>query len=364
MKNSFGNNITLTLFGESHGAYIGAVVDGLTPGIKIDHSAIECALERRRPKGASSTSRVEADKYQIISGEYNGYSTGTPLTVIIPNENKKSGDYSALENKPRPSHADFAAEMKYHGYQDKRGGGHFSGRITAALVAIGGIIIPMLNSKGIYIGTHIARLGDEKDRGFEAFENDIDYLNKADFPTLSHEAMKKMLSCADKAREMGDSVGGILETAVIGMPEGVGEPWFDTLEGVIAHAVFSVPAVKGVEFGLGFGFGSARGSECNDRLYVDGGRVLTKTNNNGGINGGITNGMPIVFRSAVKPTPSIFTEQDTVDLSTMENCKITISGRHDATILPRVAPVIDAVVALAIADMLMGRYGTDYFKKP
>ena len=362
MKNSFGTSITLTLFGESHGEYIGAVLDGLTPGIKIDHSAIERALERRRPRGAASTSRVEADKYKIISGEYNGYSTGTPLTIIIPNENKKSGDYSALENKPRPSHADFASEMKYHGYQDKRGGGHFSGRITAALVAAGGIIMPMLNSKGIYIGTHIARLGEECDREFDNFSRDINLLNSADFPILDGKAKDKMLAIANEARDNGDSIGGILETAIIGMPAGVGEPWFDTVEGVISHAVFSVPAVKGVEFGLGFGFGSAKGSEANDPLYIDGGRVLTRTNNNGGVNGGITNGMPIIFRSAVKPTPSIFKEQDTVDLSAMENCKINIAGRHDATIVPRVAPVIDAVSALAIADMLMGRYGTDYFK--
>ena len=171
-----------------------------------------------------------------------------------------------------------------------------------------------------------------------------------------------MLAIANDAKDNGDSIGGVLETAIIGMPAGVGEPWFDTVEGVISHAVFSVPAVKGVEFGLGFGFGSAKGSEANDQLYVDGGSVLTRTNNNGGVNGGITNGMPIVFRSAVKPTPSIFKEQDTVDLSTMESCKIKISGRHDATIVPRVAPVIDAVTALAVADMLMGRYGTDYFK--
>lgn len=362
MKNSFGNSLTLTLFGESHGDYIGAVIDGLTPGVKIEHNAIERALERRRPKGAASTSRVEADKYQIISGVYNGYSTGTPITIIIPNENKKSGDYSALENKPRPSHADFAAEMKYHGYQDKRGGGHFSGRITAALVAAGGIIIPMLNSKGIYIGTHIRRLGDAEDRGFESIPEDIALLNEADFPVLDNKAKEEMTSVSEKARESHDSVGGILETAVIGIPRGVGEPWFDTVESLISHAVFSVPAVKGVEFGLGFGFGSAKGSEVNDQLYTDGESVFTKTNNNGGINGGITNGMPIIFRSAIKPTPSIFVEQNTVDLSTMENCKIAIEGRHDATILPRVAPVIDATVALVVADMLIGRYGTDYFK--
>lgn len=361
MKNSFGNNMTLTLFGESHGEYIGAVLDGLTPGIKIDHSEIKRALARRRPHSASSTGRIEADNYKIISGEHNGYSTGTPLTLIIPNKNKKSGDYSALENKPRPSHADFAAEMKYHGYQDKRGGGHFSGRITAALVAIGGIIMPMLNSKGIYIGTHISKLGEVSDRAFDNYKNDIDSLSKAAFPTLDGDVGDKMLSTAEDIRRCGDSIGGILETAVIGIPAGVGEPWFDTVEGMLSHAVFSVPAVKGVEFGLGFGFGAARGSIANDQLYTNGDEVLTKTNNNGGINGGITNGMPIIFRSAIKPTPSIFIEQDTVDLAKMENCKITIEGRHDATILPRVAPVIDAVTAITVADMLIGRFGTDYF---
>lgn len=363
MKNTFGNNLTLTLFGESHGEYIGAVLDGITPGVKIDHEAIRDALSKRRPKNSSSTARVEADEYKIISGEYKGYTTGTPLTLIIPNENKKSGDYSALESKPRPSHADYAAEMKYHGYQDKRGGGHFSGRITAALVAIGGIITPMLNSKGIYIGTHILRLGDALGRGFSDYEKDLEYLATSDFPALSSDTKEKMLAAAESARKAEDSVGGILETAVLGIPSGVGEPWFDTVEGLIAHAVFSVPAVKGIEFGLGFGFGNSKGSEANDSLYTDGERVLTRTNNNGGINGGITNGMPILFRTAVKPTPSIFTEQETVDLSKMENTTIKISGRHDATIVPRVAPVIDAITALVTADMLIGRFGTDYFAK-
>ena len=363
MKNTFGNNLSLTLFGESHGEYIGAVLDGLTPGIKIDHNEIERALQRRRPKGGASTPRIEPDKYRIISGEHKGYTTGTPLTLIIPNENKQSKDYSSLENTPRPSHADYAAEMKYHGYQDKRGGGHFSGRITAALVAMGGIVIPMLNSKGIYIGTHISSLGNISDRGFDNISEDIKALADRSFPTLDEGAMNKMISLADEARKMGDSVGGILECAVVGMPSGVGEPWFDTVEGLIAHALFSIPAIKGVEFGLGFGFGNSRGSLANDALAMDGERVITKTNNNGGVNGGITNGMPIIFRAAVKPTPSISKEQDTVNLATGENCKISISGRHDATILPRVAPVVDAVAALVIADMLIGRYGTDYFSE-
>lgn len=362
MKNSFGNSLTLTLFGESHGEYIGAVLDGITPGIRIDHERIKGALAKRRPSGKMATSRVEADDYRIISGEYNGYTTGTPLTLIIPNENKKSGDYSALENKPRPSHADYAAEMKYHGYQDRRGGGHFSGRITAALVAIGGIIMPMLEDKGIRIGTHISSMGDVCDRGFENFRDDLELLAKSSFPTLSCEARDNMLALGEEVRDEGDSIGGILETCITGIEAGVGEPWFDTVEGLISHAVFSVPAVKGVEFGLGFGFGNARGSQANDAFGIKDGAVYTKTNNNGGINGGITNGMPIIFRSAVKPTPSIFTEQDTVDLLAKEECKIKIEGRHDSTIVHRVCPVIDAVVALTVADMLIGRFGIDYFK--
>ena len=361
MKNTFGNSLTLTLFGESHGDFIGAVIDGISPGVKIDHEAIKAALAKRRPKGKASTSRVEADEYKIISGELSGYTTGTPLTIIIPNENKKSSDYASLENKPRPSHADYAAEMKYHGHQDKRGGGHFSGRITAALVAVGGILMPMLEEKGIHIGTHIVRLGEATERSFADALADIAVLRGADFPTLTDAAKDNMLKCAEAARASGDSVGGILETAIVGLPAGLGEPWFDTLEGMLSHGVFSVPAVKGVEFGLGFGFGTARGSEANDAFAMEGGKVVTKTNNNSGINGGITNGMPVIFRSAVKATPSIFIEQDTVDLKKMENCKIKIEGRHDATIVPRVAPVIDAVVALVIADMLIGRYGTDYF---
>ena len=362
MKNSIGNNIILTLFGESHGDFIGAVLDGITPGVKINHEEIKRALAKRRPSGKMATARAEKDEYKIISGEYNGFTTGTPLTIIIPNENKKSSDYNALENKPRPSHADYTAEMKYHGYQDKRGGGHFSGRITAALVAMGGVIMPMLENRGIKIGTHISKMGDRSDREFENIEHDLTLLRDRSFPTLSEKAEEDMLSLGEKAREEGDSIGGVLETCITGIDAGVGEPWFDTVEGLLAHAVFSVPAVKGVEFGLGFEFGNSRGSYANDSFGIRDGAIYTRTNNNGGINGGITNGMPIIFRSAVKPTPSIFIEQDTVDMKEGAECKIKIEGRHDSTIVHRVCPVIDAVAAFVIADMLIGRYGTDYFK--
>ena len=353
MKNTFGNNLTLTLFGESHGEYIGAVIDGLTPGVKIDYDRIRAALAKRRPSGKTSTSRVEADDFKIISGEYKGRATGTPLTIIIPNENKKSSDYASLENKPRPSHADYAAEMKYHGYQDSRGGGHFSGRITAALVAAGGILIPMLEEREIYIGTHITRLGDATERGFADVAGDIATLHEADFPTITEDAKENMLKCAELARASADSVGGILETAIVGLPAGLGEPWFDTLEGLISHAVFSVPAVKGIEFGLGFGFGVARGSEANDAFAMDGDKVVTKTNNNGGINGGISNGMPVVFRVAIKPTPSIAKPQNTVNLETKQNDVLEIKGRHDPCIVQRAVPCVEAAMAVALSQFLL-----------
>ena len=361
MKNTFGNYLSLTLFGESHGEYIGAVIDGMTPGVKIDHDEIKSALQKRRPKGKIATSRVEEDEYKIISGEYRGYTTGTPLTVIIPNQNKKSGDYSDIENTPRPAHADYTAEMKYHGYQDKRGGGHFSGRITAALVAVGGIIRPMLEKKGVRIATHIAEYENISDRDFSNLDEDIKILKDREFPTLSTEVEEKIIALGEEVRSLGDSVGGVLETIVLGMPSGLGEPWFDTIEGLISHAVFSIPAIKGIEFGKGFELSKMRGSQANDAFEIINGEVYTKTNNNGGVNGGITNGMPITFRSAVKPTPSIAIEQDTVDLVKKENTKIKITGRHDSSIIQRVAPVVDAIVAFVMADVLIGRFGTDYF---
>ena len=254
MKNSFGNSIIVTLFGESHGEYIGAIVDGLAPGIKIDRDYINAKLSLRRPNGSIATSRVENDEYRIVSGEFNGYTTGTPLCMLIPNTNQHSKDYGEHLDIPRPSHADYAAECKYHGFEDHRGGGHFSGRITAALVGVGAIIQSALESKGIKIGSHITELHGAFDRGFEEIEKDIDLLASKPFPTLTSEAEERMVKEIEKARSLGDSVGGILESAVIGIPAGVGEPWFDSMESMLSHALFSIPAVKGVEFGLGFAF--------------------------------------------------------------------------------------------------------------
>ena len=360
MKNSFGNSITVTLFGESHGEYIGAVVDGLAPGIKIDREYINKKLSLRRPNGKISTARVEADEYRIVSGEFNGYTTGTPLCMLIPNTNQHSKDYGEHLDIPRPSHADYTAECKYHGFEDHRGGGHFSGRITASLVGVGAIIQSALEGKGIKIGSHITELHGAFDRSFEDIEKDIDLLAGKSFPTLTDEAEERMVKEIEKARSLGDSVGGILESAVIGLPAGVGEPWFDSMESMLSHALFSIPAVKGVEFGLGFAFADTYGSEANDAFTVTDGTIRTLTNNNGGINGGITNGMPIIFRTVIKPTPSIFKEQMSVSLSKMENTTLKLEGRHDPAIIHRARVVVDAMTAIVVADALTSRYGTDY----
>ena len=360
MKNTFGNSLTITLFGESHGEYIGAVLDGLAPGIKVDREYIAARLDERRPQGKISTARVEADEFIIASGEFEGYTTGAPLTVLIKNENTRSKDYSALKVTPRPSHADYTAECKYHGFQDYRGGGHFSGRVTAALVAACAIVRCALLEKGIKIGSHITELHGASDRRFEDIESDIDSLEGKSFPTLTEKAEQNMRREIEKAAAAGDSVGGILETAVTGIPTGVGEPWFDTLEGMLAHALFSVPSVKGVEFGAGFAFADMYGSEANDPFATEDGKVVTLTNNNGGINGGISNGMPILFNTAIKPTPSIFKPQETVDLQKMESTVLKLEGRHDPAIIHRARAVVDAMTAFVVADMLTTRYGTDY----
>ncbi len=363
MKNTFGNNLTITLFGESHGDAIGCVLDGISPGIKVDSEYIRAQMLRRAARGDLSTPRREADEVHIVSGVKDGYTEGTPITIIIMNENKMSSAYSSLENTPRPSHADYTAECKYHGYQDKRGGGHFSGRITAPIVAAGAIVRAALLDKGIKIGTHIRRLYQTYDDGFGNIESDIEALAKRPFPTLSEDAEERMRSEILDAKEMHNSVGGIIETAIIGVPAGLGEPWFDTLEGMLSHAMLSIPAVKGIEFGLGFDFAGYYGSEVNDSFaYGEDGRVITRTNNNGGINGGITNGMPIVFSLAVKPTPSISSEQRTVDLVRGCDTEITIGGRHDPAIIHRACAVVDAMSALVIGDMLITRFGNDALK--
>lgn len=360
MRNTIGNNLSVTLFGESHGEAIGCVIDGIAPGITIDEDFIASQMEKRKGINSISTPRREEDKVKILSGVFEGKTTGTPICLMIENSNTKSKDYTATRYLARPGHADYTAECKYHGFQDFRGGGHFSGRLTAPLVAAGAIAISALRRKGIYIGTHILRCGDIKDREFDNFREDIDLLDSLDMPVLCEEKRKEMLSYTESIKAEGDSVGGVLSTVVIGIPEGVGEPWFDTVEGVLSHALFSIPAVKGIEFGKGFDFASMKGSQANDCFTVKDGKTVTATNNNGGINGGITNGMPITFNLAVKPTPSIFKKQNTVNMKTNEATVLEIKGRHDPAIIHRARVVVDSVTALVICDLLITRFGTDY----
>ena len=360
MKNTFGNNVSVTLFGESHSAMIGATLDGVPSGIAVDLEYVKATLARRRAYGRISTARHEDDEPIIVCGVLNGYTTGTPITILIENKNTSSKDYSALADSPRPSHADYTAAVKYGEHRDYRGGGHFSGRITAALVAAGAIVESALADKGIFIGTHISRLHGIKDRPLGNLSEDIFALKNKLFPVLDDRAAEEMKSEIEKAAKDGDSVGGVLETAVTGVPAGVGEPWFDSLESMLSHIMFSVPAVKGVEFGDGFALADMLGSEANDPFRADGEKIFTSTNRSGGINGGISNGMPIIFRTAVKPTPSIFKEQSTVSISRMENTTQKIEGRHDPAIVHRARAVIDAVTALALSDMLVTKYGTDW----
>lgn len=362
MKNTFGSSVAITLFGESHGEYIGAVLDGLAPGIEINREYIENMLTLRRPAGKISTPRKEKDDFRIVSGMINGRTTGTPLTILIPNENINSLDYAELKTVARPSHADYTAQCKYHGFQDSRGGGHFSGRITAALVAAGAICKSALEQKGIYIGTHIKKCGGVSDRNFSDLEADIKELSTKSFAVLDDKCSEAMKEKILEAAQSGDSVGGILETAVTGIPEGVGEPWFDSVESLISHMMFSIPAVKGIEFGAGFDFADMNGSTANDPFRVENGKIATASNNNGGINGGITNGMPIVFSTAIKPTPTIFKKQNTVDFFTMEETVLDAKGRHDPAIVHRARVVQDAATAIVICDLLAMRFGTDFIK--
>ena len=359
MKNTFGTSVTLTVFGESHGAAVGAVVDGLCPGIRVDAERIARALSRRRPAEAGESARRESDGFEILSGVFEGFTTGTPLCIVIPNADVQSPAYE--RGVCRPSHADRAANVKYHGFEDYRGGGHFSGRLTAPIVAAGEICRAALEIPGVDLATHIMTLGDISDRAFDDVKNDIEYLKNADFPALSADCAERMRRETAEMASKGDSIGGAAETAVVGLPAGVGEPTFDSIEGCLSHALFAIGGIKGIEFGGGFAACRGKGSDYNDALRIADGRVYTLTNNDGGINGGISNGMPIVFRCAVKPTPSIALPQQTVDIISGENKTVGIKGRHDAAIIRRVCPVIDSVTALVMCDLLAQRYGTDVF---
>ena len=361
MKNSIGTSVILTLAGESHGPMICAVLDGLAPGIPVDETYIASRLSLRRPQGPTDTARREQDAFSIVSGVFNGHTTGAPITILIPNEDVRSADYE--RGLARPSHADYTAHVKYGGFEDWRGGGHFSGRITAGIVAAGAIALSALGRKGITIGTHILECAGVRDEGFSETDSagQIKKLQDMSFPVLSdvREAMEARILEAKAAQ---DSVGGILETAVCGLPAGVGEPWFGSVEGVLANAIMSIGGIKGVEFGSGFALAGMCGSEANDAFCVKEGKVLTRTNHNGGVNGGISNGMPLIFRAVVKPTPSIGKPQPSVDLDSCTEAELQIRGRHDPAIVRRASIVVSSLTAIVLCDLLAQRFGTDYLK--
>lgn len=359
MNNTIGQAITLTLFGESHGAEIGAVLDGIAPGLPVDEGKIADALARRRPKDELSTKRREPDAFRIVAGVIDGHTTGTPLTLLIPNTAAHSEDYRSEGFLPRPSHADYPAFRKYHGYEDRRGGGHFSGRLTAPLVAVGAVLLSALEAGGVNVHARISSLAGIRDEGDFGEDADRTPPEVKDFPVLSDAAGERMKDAVRAAARDGDSVGGTVEVFVTGVPAGLGEPWFDTMEGELSKILFSVPAVKGVAFGDGFSLAAMRGSEANDPFALQNGRVVTLTNHSGGIGGGITNGMPLRFSVAIKPTPSIFRPQRTVDPIAMTEEELTVHGRHDPTVVHRALPVLRAVCAFVLCDFLVRRYGTD-----
>ena len=372
MKNTFGSNLSLTIFGESHGAAIGAVLDGMAAGVPVDEKALAALMDQRRARrDGLSTARTEADQIRILSGVVQGHTTGTPIALMIENQNTRSGDYAATAALLRPGHADYTAYARYRGFQDARGGGHFSGRITAGLVAGGGIVLGALERAGIRIVTHIAQCAGIDDTPFArddpaalAAQANVLAGRDAGFALLDGAVEEPMKAAIRAAGAEGDSVGGLLETAILGLPAGVGEPFFDSVESQLAHAAFAVPAVKGIAFGEGFGFAALRGSQANDPFRVEEGRIVTETNRNAGINGGLTNGMPVVFRTVVKPTPSIYKEQRTVDYTAGENALLSIKGRHDPCIVPRAAVVQTCAAAVAIGDLLTSRYGETWMVRP
>ena len=356
MRNVLGNNLTVTVFGESHGSHIGAVIDGITAGIKVDENYINDCLAKRRPQGKGETARVEKDNYSIVSGVFNGYTTGEAISVLIENKNVKSKDYDEIASVARPSHADYVAYEKSHGYNDYRGGGHFSGRITAAIVVIGAILISALKEKNIYIGTHIKKCYNIEDRDFNNILEDLKILEDKQIPTLNN-IEEEIIKTIENAASSNDSVGGILQTVVYGLPVGLGDPWFSSVEGKLSLALFGVGGVKGIEFGTGFKLSEMLGSNANDNFEIINNQVQTKTNHNGGIHG-----MPVMFNVVIKPTPSISQVQDTINFKTKENTTLEIKGRHDPAIIRRASVVIDSITALVIFDLLVTKYGNDSFK--
>jgi chorismate synthase len=362
MSSIWGNKLKVSIFGESHGEAIGVVIDNLIPGIEIDTDYINRQMARRSPgKSQLSTSRTESDSFKILSGNFNNITTGAPLCAVIYNEDKKSKDYSNLRDTMRPGHSDYPAFIKYKGFNDYRGGGHFSGRITAPLLFAGALAMSILEKyKGIYIASHISSIynvEDDKILLADCDDESLNYLKDMEFPVLSEKKGEHMRAEILKAKGNKDSVGGTVETVITGISAGYGEPFFDSVESRLSHMIFSIPAVKGIEFGAGFDITKMYGSSSNDTYLLRDEKISAKTNNNGGILGGITNGMPIVFRTAIKPTASISQAQETVNIVSMKNTTLQVEGRHDPCIVPRALPVIEGAAALVLLDLIMERDG-------
>lgn len=357
MSSVIGDKIKLSIFGESHGEAIGCVIDGLPAGIKIDMNAVYKDMQRRAPgKDKTATPRLEKDIPHILSGTLDNVTTGAPLAMVIENTNTKSGDYSNLMTVPRPGHSDYPAYVKYGGNNDIRGGGHFSGRLTAPLVFAGSVAKQILSQMGVTIGAHIKQIGSVCDAVSDLNKTDkslLDTLSSSTFSLIDETKEQAMRDEIEKARLSLDSVGGIIECFAVGLPVGLGGNMFDTVEGKLASILFGVPAVKGVEFGIGFGFADKRASEVNDQYEIKNGRVATLSNNNGGVLGGMTDGAPLSVSVAIKPTPSIAKKQKSVNLQTMENAELEIHGRHDPCIVVRAVPVIECAVALGLLDLMM-----------
>lgn len=357
MSSEIGKNIKLSVFGESHGQAIGCVIDGLPHGVKLDMDRIYADMARRAPgKDKTSTPRLEKDIPHILSGVLDNVTTGAPLAMIIENTNTRSGDYANLMTVPRPSHSDYPAYVKYEGKNDVRGGGHFSGRLTAPVVFAGAVAKQILKQKGITVGAHITKIGSAADEKFDkngVDEKLLEELSSKPFSTISSSAEKEMRDVIESARMSQDSVGGIIECAAVGVPAGIGANMFSTVEGRLSQILFGIPAVKGVEFGTGFDFADMTGSQANDGYCIKDGKVSLITNNNGGIVGGITNSAPIVLSVVIKPTPSISRPQKSINLQTMEEEELVVKGRHDPCIVPRAVPVVEAAVALGLLDIIM-----------
>ena len=354
MSSTYGQQLGLSIFGQSHGEGIGVTIDGLPAGMVIDMERLLAEMARRAPgQSALTTARKEADAPEFLSGVLNGRTTGQPICAVIRNTNQRSRDYGDGVDLVRPGHADYTGHVRYFGFEDWRGGGNFSGRLTAPIVAAGALCSQWLEGQGVKIACPVQQLGSVRDASFmDANPNaDYTYMKKMHLPTLTAGLDAQMEAEAMAARNDGDSIGGVLECMITGLPAGLGAPFFDSVESVVSHLLFSVPAVKGVEFGEGFGFASMRGSQANDPFRMEAGSVITTTNHSGGVNGGITNGMPVIFRCVIRPTPSIGKVQQTVSLKTGENAELAVKGRHDPCILPRAVPVIEAMAAIAVMDL-------------